>query len=93
MPIYSYRCRSCGGVTDAYASIDAAPEAITCEHCGRTETYRVVGRVAYHASENAKTARLDPKYEKRVDDALRKSSNADPDRLLRKMKPFGNAKE
>ena len=93
MPIYSYRCRACGGVTDAYASIDDAPAAIECEHCNATDTYRVIGRVAYHANESTKTARLDPKYEKRVDDAMRKSSNADPNRLLRKMRPLSDAKD
>jgi putative FmdB family regulatory protein len=93
VPIYSYRCRACGGVTDAYASVNAAPPSVRCEGCDATDTYRVIGRVAYHANESTKTARLDPKYEKRVDDAMRKSSNADPDRLLRKMKPFDGAKK
>jgi putative FmdB family regulatory protein len=90
MPIYAYRCRACGGVTDAYASMNAAPASIECEHCAGHETHRVIGRVAYHASESAKTARLDPKYEKMVDDSMRKSPLADPDRLLKKMKPFSS---
>ena len=93
MPIYAYRCSNCGCVTDAYASINAAPERIDCEHCHRQEAHRIIARVAYHASDNAKTARLDPKYEKMVDDSMRKSSNADPDRLLKKMKPFSSAND
>jgi len=93
VPIYSYRCRACGGVTDAYASVSDAPQSVPCEHCDATDTYKIIGRVAYHANEATKTARLDSKYEKRVDDAMRKSSNADPNRLLRKMKPFGDAKK
>jgi len=91
MPIYVYRCRACGGVSDAYASINDPPAPIVCQHCGAGETHRVIARVAYHASDNAKSARLDPKYEKMVDDSMRKSRNADPDRLLRKMKPFNSA--
>jgi len=87
VPIYAYRCRHCGGETDAFASINDPPVEITCEHCDSTDTHRIIARVAYHASENAKTARLDPKYEKKVDHALRKSANADPDRLMRRL-PF-----
>jgi putative FmdB family regulatory protein len=90
MPIYAYRCRVCGGVTDAYASMTEPPASVECEHCHGVDTHRVIARVAYHASDNAKTSRLDPKYEKMVDDSMRKSRLADPDRLLRKMKPFGS---
>lgn len=93
MPIYAYRCRACGGATDVYASINDPPVNIDCEHCRGHETHRIIARVAYHASDNAKTSRLDPKYERMVDDSMRKSSNADPDRLLRKMKPFGSGKD
>jgi putative FmdB family regulatory protein len=91
MPIYAYRCRACGGVTDGYARLDDPPAPIECEHCHGGDTYRVIGRVAYHASNNAKTAKLDPKYEKLVDDSMRKSRSADPDRLLRRMTPFSSA--
>ncbi len=90
MPIYAYRCRTCGGVTDAYASLNDPPTTIQCEHCSGHETHRVIARVAYHASDNAKTSRLDPKYEKMVDNAMRKSPLADPDRLLKKMKPYSS---
>jgi putative FmdB family regulatory protein len=88
MPIYVYRCRDCGEATEAFASINDPADPIVCEHCHGTNTHRIIGRVAYHASDNAKTARLDPKYEKQVDDAMRKSASADPDRLLKKMKPY-----
>ena len=91
MPIYPYRCRACGGVSDGYAGINDPPVPIECEHCHGSDTYRVIGRVAYHASDNAKTAKLDPKYEKQVDAAMQKSRAADPERLLRKMKPFSSA--
>lgn len=88
MPIYSYRCAACGDVTDAWASIADAPSSVRCEHCGSDDTRRIIARVAYHASEAAKSARLDPKYDRMVDHALKRSASADPDRLLKKMKPF-----
>jgi putative FmdB family regulatory protein len=93
MPIYPYRCGDCGQLTDLFASIDSPADPIECEHCHSRRTQRVIGRVAYHASANAKSSRLDPKYEKMVDDSLRKSASADPDRLLRRMKPFSPAKD
>lgn len=93
MPIYAYRCRHCGDVTDAYASVNAPPVSVECEHCRSNDTHRVIASVAYHASESTKTAKLDPKYEKMADAAMRKNPLADPDRLLRKMKPYGPAKD
>ncbi len=93
MPIYAYRCRACGGVTDAYASIDSPPSAIDCAHCQAHDTHRIIARVAYHASDNTKTAKLDPKYEKMVDDSMHKSRSADPNRLLRKLKPFSDSRD
>lgn len=93
MPIYVYRCQDCGEATDAFFSIHSPADPIECEHCRSKNTHRVIGRVAYHASDNAKTARLDPKYEKLVDDSMRNSAGADPDRLLKKMKPFGPSKD
>lgn len=93
MPIYSFRCRACGELTDQLTSVAELQDNIGCEHCQSVDTYRVIGRTAYHASEGAKTARLDPKYEKRVDDAMRRSSNADPNHLYKKMTPFSAASD
>ena len=93
MPIYAYRCSKCGEVTDAYEKVSSAPKTISCSHCGAKGAKRIISRVAYHASESAKTSRLDPKYEKMADDAAKKSASADPMRLLKKMKPFTGAKD
>ena len=76
-------------MTDAYASINDPPGKIACEHCRGRDSHRAIARVAYHASQNTKTAKLDPKYEKLVDASMRNRRIADPDRLLRNMKPFG----
>jgi putative FmdB family regulatory protein len=88
MPIYAYRCAACDGLTDHLAAVDDAPAAVTCEHCGSGDTRRVIARVAYHASEATKVAKLDSKYEKKVDDAMRKSASASEHRLIDKLKPF-----
>ncbi len=92
MPIYSYRCRSCGELTDRLMSLADHADAIGCEHCQSDETYRVISSSAYHASEATKTAKLDPRYEKMVDTAMRNSTSADEHRLLKKMTPFTGAK-
>ena len=93
MPIYAYRCSQCGEVTDAYEKVSSASKTIACSHCGAEGAKRIISRVAYHASEATKTARLDSKYEKMADDAAKKSAAADPMRLLKKMKPFTGAKD
>ena len=92
MPVYAYRCRACGLVTDEIASVESAPEQIRCEHCDGEDTHRIISRVAYHASETSRTARLDPKYEKMVDHAMKKSESADIGRLLKKAKPYPTEK-
>ena len=39
-------------------------------------------------SSASKVARLDPKYEKMVDAAMKNTPEGDPDRVLRRLKPF-----
>ena len=91
MPIYAYRCRACGEVTDRLFAVAERQDQVSCEHCQSDDTQRVIGRTAYHASEASKTARLDPKYEKMVDHSMQKSASADEHRLLKQMKPFAGA--
>ena len=93
MPIYAYRCRSCGEVTDRLFSVAEVEDSVGCEHCQSDDTYRVIGRTAYHASEATKTSKLDPRYEKMVDHSMAKSASADEHKLLKKMKSFKGAKK
>jgi len=93
MPIYAYRCDGCGELTEHIASVSDIPDTVACDHCGSNTTHRVISRVAYHASEATKTARLDPKYEKMVDHAMSKSTSADENRLIRQMDARTNAKK
>jgi putative FmdB family regulatory protein len=92
MPIYAYRCSQCGRTTDHLAAVDAAPDHIRCEHCDSEDTRRIIASVAYHASESTKTAKLDPKYDKMVDHAMKKSSSANEHRLINRMQSFKGAK-
>jgi putative FmdB family regulatory protein len=85
--VYEFRCASCGEITAHWCAIADRPDSIPCEHCGESAR-RIVSGGAVRLSSASKVARLDPKYEKRVDRAMRNTPNADPDRLLRKLKPF-----
>lgn len=98
MPLYAYRCRDCSAVTESYAAIASAADdketpRVSCGECASADTQRIIGRVAYHASNNAKTAKLDPRYEKMVKHSLGKSPLADPERLIKKMTPYDGAKD
>ena len=93
MPVYAYRCRACGELTDHLGAVADVPEQLVCGHCGSKETHRIISRVAYHSSEASKTARLDPKYEKMVDHAMKQSESADVNRLVDKMKPYPSSKK
>ncbi len=87
MPIYEYRCGSCAEVTSVFATVAEHERERVCEHCGgRAE--RIFSRPSVHRSRASKLDRLDPRYDKMVDTALKNTPNAEPDRLLKKMKPF-----
>ena len=92
MPIYAYRCSQCGLTTDHLAAVGAAPEQIRCAHCDSEDTHKIIASVAYHASEATKAAKLDPKYDKMVDHAMKKSSSANEHRLIDRMQSFKGAK-
>jgi putative FmdB family regulatory protein len=46
VPIYEYRCHTCRKRTSVFTRSIGAPEQATCEHCGSTETSRLISRVA-----------------------------------------------
>lgn len=86
MPIYEYRCSRCQAVTSAFASASERRDTLACESCGASAA-RIVSRPSVHLSKASKLDRLDPKYDKLVDSAMRSTPQAEPDRLLEKMKP------
>ena len=81
MPIYEYRCTRCQAVTGHLASIRAIPADVPCEQCGE-RAVRIVSRPSIKLSAKSKVGRLDPKYDKMVDQAMRNTTSADPDRLI-----------
>ncbi|MCK4486627.1 MAG: zinc ribbon domain-containing protein, partial [Desulfobacterales bacterium] len=72
MPIYEYKCASCGGIFEAIVDIGGAPSK--CPACGSRECKKLIGAPAVHVKVDHATARI----EKRVKDYLKdgKVSNA-----------------
>lgn len=93
MPLYEYRCAACGRVTELRCAIAAKPDTVVCEHCQRPGATQVVTGAAVHRDSASKVARLDPKYDRLVDRAMRNTRHADPERLLKRMKPFPNDRD
>lgn len=81
MPVYEYRCRRCGAVTATRARVLEAPRQVRCAGC-QGEAGRIVSMPSVHLARGAKVRRLDPKYDKMVDNAMRNTAEADPARLL-----------
>jgi putative FmdB family regulatory protein len=88
MPLYEYRCARCGRLTELRCAIAARPQTVACEHCGEAGATQVLTGAAVRRDSASKVARLDPKYDRLVDRAMRDTQHADPDRLLKRMKPF-----
>jgi putative FmdB family regulatory protein len=59
LPIYEYRCHACRKRTSVFVRTFGAPEDATCEHCGSTETSRLISRVAVLRSESDEFGSLD----------------------------------
>ncbi len=53
MPIYEYSCRTCKRKFSVLCSLSARVENPPCEHCGKTDTLRLVSRVKTVRSEEA----------------------------------------
>lgn len=87
MPTYEFRCERCDAVTAVTTAIAARPAEVACEECGGVAR-RIVSRAAVRLSGASKVERLDPKYDRMVDRAMQNTQSADPDRLLKRMKPF-----
>jgi putative FmdB family regulatory protein len=88
MPVYEFRCPACDEITAVTCPIAARPDTVTCDHCGNAAATLIMSRPSVHLSSASKAARLDPKYDRRVDRAMRNTPEADPDRILKRLKPF-----
>ena len=81
MPLYEYRCQDCRAIVSRIAAVHDIPAQVDCDQCGGSAT-RIVSLPSVHLSSRSKGARLDPKYDKMVDRAMRNTASADPDRLV-----------
>ena len=90
MPIYVFQCRRCDVRTEAFFRSIAArePSRSPCESCGSEDSPASTPRLRSTAPSWTKIEQLDPKYFKRVDQALANTAEADPMRHLKKMTPF-----
>ena len=87
MPLYEYRCGECQEVSSVFTSFSELQAEVSCQHCGG-EAVRILSTPSVHLSKTSKLEKLDPRYDKMVDKAMSNTQNADPDRILKKMKPF-----
>ena len=92
MPVYEYRCTSCERVSERTTSIADRQSTVDCDHCGAVAK-RIISRSAVRLSSSSKLDRLDPKYDKMVDRAMQNTPLADPDRLLKKMRPLSDSSD
>lgn len=81
MPLYEFRCRRCGLATTRLGAISDAPRQVPCDACG-AEARRIISSPAVHLAPGSKVARLDPRYDQLVDRAMRRTPQADPERLI-----------
>ena len=78
MPIYVYRCETCGLEVEHYQKrADAEPPA--CAECGVNEGMeRRIAGMQFHKDEKTQMAEFHPKYAKMVDHVWEKASARDP---------------
>jgi len=93
MPIYVYQCNRCDVRTDVFQRTLKAERRVVCDACGSPDVERVFTPFAIYRSEATKLEQLDPKYFKKVDQAIANTPEADPMRHLRRMTPFDSARD
>ena len=93
MPVYEYRCQGCGLKTSVLWRNYSPPDTVECKKCGSEETTKVISRVAFHKSLGSKLADLDPRYDRMVEAATERNSDADPRTYLDKATPLSEATE
>ena len=82
MPYYEYRCEKCSEISTVFAHINDKPETVPCEHGCGTRAKPIVSRLNVKLSGLSKVERLDPKYDKMVDQAMNKDPKSDPMRYI-----------
>lgn len=82
MPYYEYRCPSCKQITSLFAHIDSKPKTTNCSFGCEEQARPIISKMSVKLSSVSKVERLDPKYDKMVDQAARSNPLADPDRYI-----------
>ena len=82
MPVYEYRCGACRKITTLFGAVADKPDHTACEACGFPKAHRIISRPSVRLSILSKLERLDPKYDKQIDQAISNNPAADPDRLI-----------
>ena len=65
MPVYEYRCASCGKKFSALIGMTAEPDDEKCPHCGSAETAKLVSRFARLRTEDDRIDALADQMEAR----------------------------
>ena len=60
MPIYEYECRSCDKIFQSLIMKQEHEEKLVCPECGGSKLKKLISRVAYHVSEQARLDGFDP---------------------------------
>lgn len=88
MPIYAYRCPHCSAHVEVFARRVGAEPPASCGQCGAAGLERAISSFAVKRDLASELANLDPVYRHRIDDAIARTPEADPMRLLSTMTPF-----
>lgn len=52
MPVFEYRCQTCGKKFSALIGMTAEPDSEACPYCGSRDTNKLVSRFARHRNED-----------------------------------------
>jgi putative FmdB family regulatory protein len=91
VPIYVYVCPACAARAEVFVRRIGGESAVLCAQCGSAEMQRIMSSFATTRDLASELAGLDPKYRKRIDEAIARTPEADPMRLLSKLTPFSAA--
>jgi putative FmdB family regulatory protein len=61
MPIYEYECRSCQAAFQRLVMGKEEERGVRCPRCGGSRPKRIISRVAYHVSEQARLDSFNPR--------------------------------
>ncbi|HHO76031.1 MAG TPA: hypothetical protein ENN05_06335 [Deltaproteobacteria bacterium] len=60
MPIYEYKCTSCGRIESILVQGYKSPDGMKCSACGSAELKRIISKVNYHLSGSDRLDSYDP---------------------------------